>query len=193
MKRTLLLLSSMFIASAAVGQSSDDAVRKCAAMTDDQDRLSCFDNLTKDRPGGGATDTKTTIVQTPPPLPASEYRVVDPSDLYITPGKYIGKPIELRRVYCLYADEDDYRCTTDGTNVMITAEEVTPPVHQQIMQKDCQSMKQFSTSKCIRTIRLIPTETSSDVVSNYQRRKIIVTTAIEVVPRTAARKKKRQL
>jgi hypothetical protein len=189
MKRTLLSLSLMFIASTAVGQPSDDAVRKCAALTDDQDRLSCFDNLAKDRPGGGADDTKTTIVQTPPPLP-SEYRVVDPSDLYVTPGKYIDKPIELRRVHCLYADEDDYRCTFDGASVMIAAEEVTPRAQQLIMQTDCQSMKQYSTSKCIRTIRLIPSESRTDVVSNRTRR-VFVTTAIEVVPRTASRKKKR--
>jgi hypothetical protein len=193
MKRTLPLLALMFIASAALGQPSDDAVQKCADLTDDQARLSCFDNLAKGlgRQNESADDPKTTIVQTPPPLPASEYQVVDPSDLYVTPGKYIDKPIQLRRVRCLYANEDEYRCTTDGATVMILAEEVTPPVHQQIMQRDCQSMKQFSTSKCVRTIRFIPTESRSDVVSNYQTRKIIVTIAIEVVPRTVARKKKR--
>ena len=52
------------------------------------------------------------------PKKSAEYRVVDPGDIFVAYGKYLGKPIEVRNVNCYYADKEDYRCVAAGSSTV---------------------------------------------------------------------------
>src|SRR5436190_23178118 len=57
----------------------------------------------------------------------TNYRVVDPSDVYVSPNKYKDKPIELRDMRCLHADEDEYRCIAPGGTTLVVFSSAVEP------------------------------------------------------------------
>ncbi|UVO30242.1 hypothetical protein [Bradyrhizobium arachidis] len=88
--------------SAALAADAVEAVTQvvgCATVKDDKDRLSCFDKAaatltTPGVPSGPKTaNTKEIVTRYSP----NDFKVVDPGDLHVAPGKFVGKPFEIRK------------------------------------------------------------------------------------------------
>ncbi|WFU37342.1 hypothetical protein QA640_22890 [Bradyrhizobium sp. CB82] len=106
-----------------------------------------------------------------------DYKVVDPSDLFIGTRKYLDKPILLRRMHCYYADVDDYRCTAGGA-VFLAAFTATvePAEAREWLEKNCDQLKVAATSdKCLFNTRFVygAKDVNDDIVSGFQQRKVI--------------------
>lgn len=105
-----------------------------------------------------------------PPL----YRVVDASDLYVGPRRYIGKNVEVRKVRCYYADVDDYRCIT-GDPLVVFSQAVEPKSARLWIEDNCDQLRKLQTAKCLFAIRFTfeADDVSEDIISGYQKRMII--------------------
>ena len=122
------------------------------------------------------------------------YKVVDASDLYVGPRKYLGKGIEVRRVRCYYADVEDYRCLTGGPAVVFS-QAVEPHSIKQLIEDNCDQLRKLQTAKCLFDIRLSfeADDVSEDIISGYQKRMVIKPasiTASSVVDRKPSRRRR---
>ncbi|KRP88638.1 hypothetical protein AOQ73_27955 [Bradyrhizobium pachyrhizi] len=120
----------------------------CTGTKDDKDRLSCFDKAaaalkTAGVPSGPETANTKDIVTSFSP---SDFKVVDPDDVHVAPGKFIGKPIEIRNVRCFYADRDDYRCSmpSRGMVTVVFAKSIEPANERDTLENDCGAIKRLS-------------------------------------------------
>ncbi|WP_439406410.1 hypothetical protein ACNJX9_34045 [Bradyrhizobium sp. DASA03076] len=106
-----------------------------------------------------------------------DYKVVDPSDLFIGTRKYLDKPILLKRMHCYYADVDDYRCTAGGPVFLaIFTAVVEPASAREWLEKYCDQLKVAVTSdKCLFNPQFIygAKDVDDDIVSGFQQRKVI--------------------
>jgi hypothetical protein len=119
----------------------------------------------------------------------TEYRVIDAADLKVAPDRYTDKPIELRRMYCYYADEDDIRCAGDGGGLAIFASTVESAEEKDALAANCSEVKKFTSPACTKTIRLVPASNTQDRLSEYKLRTIIRTETIEIVSAPKPRNK----
>lgn len=179
-------------------------IQKCSAISEAKARLACFDEATRAKPEsddsanastpeGPSTSTKD-IVKTPnfaeSPTELS-YREVDHADLYITPGKFEGKGIELKRMRCFHADKDEYRCIAPGSTVLaVFATEILPVKEREGIENDCGEFRKVMTSsKCLKTIRFVPIKHSEDIVNGYQKRTLILARSLDIMPDSKSRRK----
>jgi hypothetical protein len=189
-----IVLSFVLIAGTPLGafaQSSAPIAQdlsSCMSKAGDQERLACFDALSKSKaailPEADRTaNTKEVLAD------KKEFKVVDAEDVYVSPGKYIGRPIELRRVHCFHADKDDYRCIASGqAAVLIEAPTIEPSIEKSAIEENCGEIKKVSSARCVRTIRLVPISHAQDMVSFGVQRTGITAASIEVVTTTVNRK-----
>jgi len=106
-----------------------------------------------------------------------DYKVVDPSDLFIGTRKYLDKQILLRRMRCYYADMDDYRCIASGSVFLsVFTARVEPASAREWMEKNCDQLKVAITSeKCVFNTQFTygAKDVNDDIVSGFQQRKVI--------------------
>jgi len=121
-----------------------------------------------------------------PPMPKAEEAPisVNPADIAVAPGKYVGKFIEVGKLVCYYAGTDDYRCTATTPPIMaIFAKSLTSDEGQKIITEECDTLeKAFSATNCKVFLRLRFTaeDVSDDIVSGYQRRTLITVESAEI-------------
>jgi len=106
-----------------------------------------------------------------------DYKVVDPSDLFIGTRTYLDKQILLRRMRCYYADMDDYRCIASGSVFLsVFTARVEPASAREWMEKNCDQLKVAITSeKCVFNTQFTygAKDVNDDIVSGFQQRKVI--------------------
>ncbi|MET4233369.1 hypothetical protein QA633_43665 [Bradyrhizobium barranii] len=106
-----------------------------------------------------------------------DYKVVDPSDLFIGTRKYLDKSILLRKMRCYYADVDDYRCTASGPVFLaVFTATVEPASARAWIEKNCDQLKVAMTSdKCLFNPQFVygAKDVNDDIVSGFQQRKVI--------------------
>ena len=114
-----------------------------------------------------------------------EFKNVDVMDLFVAPGKFKGKPVELRNVQCFYADADEYRCiaTNSLSPVMILAGSVGPEGAKTALEDACGTIKAVDTPTCTRTIHFVPTAFEEDQLNAFSKRMVLATPHIEIVTR----------
>ncbi|WP_128956227.1 hypothetical protein [Bradyrhizobium zhanjiangense] len=106
-----------------------------------------------------------------------DYKIVDPSDLFIGTRKYLDKPILLRKMRCYYADVDDYRCTASGPVFLaVFTATVEPASARAWIEKNCDQLRVAVTSdKCLFNPQFVygAKDVNDDIVSGFQQRKVI--------------------
>ncbi|WP_445217587.1 hypothetical protein ACKWRH_37145 [Bradyrhizobium sp. Pa8] len=160
-------------------------VMGCTAVKDDKDRLLCFDKAaaTLKAAGalGGLETANTKEIDTN--FSSNDFKVVDPDDLHVAPGKFIGKPIEIRNVSCFSADRGDYRCAP--SSVMITvvfAKSIEPAAERETLENDCGDIKRIESPACRRDIRIVPADYAEDSPGAFAKRIVVKVKRIEVLP-----------
>ncbi|MCK1618053.1 hypothetical protein IVA96_15650 [Bradyrhizobium sp. 159] len=107
----------------------------------------------------------------------TDYKVVDPSDLFIGTRKYLDKSILVRKMRCYYADVEDYRCTASGPVFLaVFTAAVEPASARAWIEKNCDQLKVAMTSdKCLFNPQFVygAKDVNDDIVSGYQHRKVI--------------------
>lgn len=181
-----VLLSGLVLMAVATPSSAQDSA--CRALKDDKARLECFDRAAKpDAPDEATATTKEVVAA----FGASDYKVVDPSDLYVAPTKYTGKPVQVRNVQCLHADKDEFRCIAPGASILLVmAADITPSAARTALEDTCGTMRAMPTAACRRTIRFVPLMNAGDVV-NGRNRVVIATPSAEVVAGEEPRRRRR--
>jgi hypothetical protein len=176
-----LFLATVIAFSGVCVAAKAETLRQCGAKADEKERLACFEKLAKQSEPSEQEETTSTPKVIEPK--SSEYRVVDPSDIFVAYNKYVGKPIEVRGVNCYYADKDDYRCIAIGGNaVVFFADDIEPAMAREAIENDCGEVKKaFASSACKRTIRLTAENISDDVISGYKTRISVHTSSLAVV------------
>lgn len=165
----------------------------CAAKKDNTERLTCFDAAAKAASGdkdlfdyskvnpaitGESTKTSDAIKPSKP----NEYKVVDAADLFVSPGKFEGKAIEVRNVRCFHADKQDYRCLSLTSHVMVNSLDISPASAKQDLEDQCGEIAKVSISKkCLKTIRFTPLTHEEDTLSGFQKRVVVATPVIEII------------
>jgi hypothetical protein len=183
MRFSVVAMAAILAASPTMAEMAPN-IAACASKKDERERLACFDAATKGTSEDTTRDqdnTKTKDIIKPA---TGDYKVVAAEDLSIAPGKYDGKPIEMRKMRCFHADKDEYRCIGSGIGpaLMIIAPLVSPePAKAQIEDKCGELRKVLTSTLCQKTIRFTPAAHDSDTISGYQNRTIVVTREIEIV------------
>ncbi|CAH1657295.1 exported hypothetical protein [Hyphomicrobiales bacterium] len=178
----------------AAAQEAVAGIRMCAEKTDDEARLACFDTLAEawaksDSPSEKTANT-TEISKPADPL---VYRVSDPDDMYVAPRKYIGKPVELRRMSCFHADVKEYRCISNGDlPLVVFTADITPASEKAAIEADCGEVKKVSSSICRKTLRFVPGHIDEDMMSGNNKRAIVLARTVEIVPAPPPQKKRRR-
>lgn len=165
----------------------------CRSISDPKARLECFDKAPKSPVPAAQADTPRPAAQAKPePLPertAPRALVVDAPDLGIGSRKYFDKPIELRGVWCYYADVADYRCMTES-KVVVFSKAIIPAEHRQTIETNCSELrKAISSPACRRVIRFEfgSGQIEEDTVSGGKTRTVIAPAQIEVLPNVPKR------
>jgi hypothetical protein len=121
----------------AKAQVPDDAIRNCAAKSNDKERLACFDESAKTVGSSDAPEDTANTSKVLQPTKPTEYRVADADDIFVAPNKYVDKPIELRRIRCLHADKDECRCIAPGSTFLIVfAAAVEPAAEKEAVENE---------------------------------------------------------
>jgi hypothetical protein len=163
------------------------AVHVCAEVKDDKERLACFDKAAKLL--NNVFEEDAAAKDTPPDFAPSDYKPVDAEDLYISPTKYVGKPVELSGARCLYADVNEYRCGgRSHLAVVVFAKDVGPAQAKAEVEDKCGSVKQIETAACRKTIRFVVKDVSEDALSGMTKRLVILTDKIEIVTKPSGRR-----
>lgn len=129
------------------------------------------------------------------PPSQEDYKVVDPNELFIGAGKYLGKNVEIRNYRCYYADVGDYRCATQHTQLSIFTKTISPTSSKDWIEQNCDTMEKMARSdKCIVSIRLRfnEDEVDEDIISGYEKRKVIrPANGVIIVPREERSRRRR--
>lgn len=109
-------------------------------------------------------------------------RVVAGVDMQLAPRKWMGQPVEMRRMRCLHADKDEYRCiTSDSSTLIIFAEAIKPAAMQDFMERSCGTFEEMMKPTCRFTLRFTASEHGSDTISGYQKRTVIRAATVEAI------------
>lgn len=187
-----------FLSTAAIivlgGNARADDMAWCAGLSNDKDRLACFDKLAKSpEPKAEEPAPTVTTKQIIAPIAPTDYKTVDPSDLYVAPSKFIGKPIQVNGARCFYADKDEFRCMlqTGSSVVVLLSPTLTPAATQTEIEDACGAIKVAMTSaRCRRTLRFVPLKHDSDAVDAMTKRIIIIAPAVEVASAEPSRRRR---
>lgn len=186
----------LFVAShsAAGAQEAVAGIRMCAEKIDDEARLACFDTLADAWSKSDASSEKTTsTTEISKPADPLVYRVSDPDDMFVAPRKYIGKPVELRRMSCFHADVKEYRCISNGDlPLVVFTADITPASEKAAIEADCGEIKKVSSSNCRKTLRFVPGHIDEDTLSGNNKRAIVLARSIEIIPTPPPQKKRRR-
>lgn len=191
----MLLVALGFILLASAPSRADEAFSDCAKIPKAADRLSCFDRVSRD----AGIDTSGVTLEAAPtvttkeivaPISPADYKNVDPADLRVAPNKFMGKPIELRKVHCFYADASEYRCiATSGISIVtVFGKDITPAPEKASLEADCGTIKMVDTPRCLRTIRLVPAANDQEQINAFASRVVVVTPTIEIMPQAGKKR-----
>lgn len=163
----------------------------CRTIGDPKARLECFDksvaqpNPTKLKPTESSGPSLKGAEKNPP-----KPMVVDAVDLGVGSRKYHGKTIEVRGVWCYYADVADYRCMTESS-VVVFSKAIVPVEQREMIEANCSELrKAHSTPACRRSIRFefAGDDVSQDTISGNRTRTVISPDQIEALPNSPRRR-----
>lgn len=86
------------------------------------------------------------------PLPELIYEETDPKDLELGPRRFVGKPLKLRDMQCLYADLNEYRCWSSQANMTVFAQRIQAHSGSAEFDTLCGKSKNANSRRCKRTI-----------------------------------------
>ncbi|MCP1835720.1 hypothetical protein J2R76_004060 [Bradyrhizobium sp. USDA 4532] len=100
-------------------------------------------------------------------FPVNDFRLVDWNDVCADPAKFIGRPIELRRMRCVYG-MDGFRCgafprkvTASAKTLTVFARSVIPGAERAVLKNNCATLQAMLESVAYRRkIRIIPAQFS---------------------------------
>jgi len=171
-----LVLALCFLAAPAFAEPySVSDLKACSIVSADQERLSCFDKLAKDR----------IAVLAAPAAPQGPQQVkfVQAEDLYVAPERYQGQNIEVKGLWCVFIAKGDYRCVAAGVNIAVFGEAIKPDAERDVLERDCAAVsKALKSDKCRRTIRFVPSDISRDFIDGYQKRIKVSASDVELSP-----------
>lgn len=191
MKKLLIcavVAASPWHGTAAIAQDNS-GLTWCSTFSEDAARLACFDRLAKETL---PVDAKASPLPTNTPVQSAlktasadaiiNYRKIDAEDLYASPGKYEGKPIQIDRVRCYHADKDEYRCVSSGSvTLMILTIDITPSQEKTVIESECGEIKKMATSsRCLKSIKFTPLKHDEDIISGYKKRVVVLSKQLEV-------------
>jgi hypothetical protein len=113
------------------------------------------------------------------------YRVVDAADVFLAPNKFLGKDIEIRGVYCYFADVDDYRCITSGDGPVIFTKAIEADEGRKLVEENCDTIKKATGAKCRVTVRLNYDGVDRDELSDRKTRVILRPASVTVIATAA--------
>ncbi|MBV5347973.1 hypothetical protein [Lamprocystis purpurea] len=201
----------------AWSQDQDKAIRQalvvCLDQKDTTIRIACYDNIANSLAKSSATkeeaklppdsttrsddtgqddEASTRTADIIKPSPEIEFKVVDSEDMYVAPDKYTNRGVEMRNVQCFHADKDEYRClaTSSGMPLVLMSPEITPSAEKTAIEEKCGEIKKVSTQQCRKNVHFIPLGNTEDIIGGYQKRVVILTKAIEIIPAPIKKKKK---
>lgn len=115
----------------------------------------------------------------------NDFKIVDSGDLYAAPAKFIGQPIELRNVRCLYA-MDGYHCIAPqpGMVTIVSAKSVAPAAEREALKNDCAEIQAMAhLPACRKNVRIIPADLTESSLPNYAAKRVVMTAErIEIHP-----------
>ncbi|PPQ13899.1 hypothetical protein CV770_39930 [Bradyrhizobium sp. AC87j1] len=131
--------------------------------------------------GTEAANTKEFVTYFSP----NDFKVLNSDDLHDAPAKFIGKPIELRNVRCLYAMEG-YHCIAPlpSAVTVVFADSAAPAAEREALRNDCAAIQMMAKSRaCRKNIRIIPDDlTESSLPNGIGKRVVVRAEKIEVLP-----------
>lgn len=78
-------------------------------------------------------------------------------EIALAPRKYVGKPVEVRGLFCYYADVGDYRCNAvnqESPMAVVFAKAITPDAARQAIEANCDTAeKAIRSQRCRVTLR----------------------------------------
>lgn len=187
-----LVICAAFVASSCHGTPAiardTSALSWCSTFSEDAARLACFDRLAKEAsavdaaPAPTAPPAKAATQQPSTDTAAIIYKKIDAEDLYASPGKYEGKPIQIDRVRCYHADKDEYRCVSSGSvTLMILTIDISPTQEKALIENECGEIKKMATSsRCLKSIKFTPLKHDEDIISGYKKRVVVLSKQLEV-------------
>lgn len=194
--RWFIVFAAIYAAGPSQAQDAG-ALLRCPSVKPDTDRLACFDAAMKPATAAAAVaETPATPTKEIVAAPASAgapmvFKVVDAEDVYVTPNKYEGRGIELRKMRCFHADKDEYRCIAPGAVMLaLFSKSIRPESERAAIENDCGEIKKMATSpKCEKTVRFVPTKSGEDLVNGYRRRVVVGAPYLEIAAGVARSKR----
>jgi hypothetical protein len=125
-------------------------------------------------------------------LPSGPLVVAPISEIALAPRKYFGKPIEVRGLFCYYADVEDYRCNAiipAAPLAVIFTKAITPAAARQAIEANCDTaQKAIRSPRCRVTLRFSYDEddVDEDTVQNINR-VIVQPDSVEAIMATGGR------
>ncbi|MGY4182901.1 hypothetical protein ACVIHH_008192 [Bradyrhizobium sp. USDA 4518] len=116
--------------------------------------------LTADVPRSPETEITNRFVMT---STVNDFRLVGWNDVCADPAKFIGQPIELRKMRCVYG-MDGFRCvafprkiTASAKTVTVFAKSVIPWGERAVLKNNCTTLQaMLQSAACRKNIRIIP-------------------------------------
>jgi hypothetical protein len=137
----------------------------------------------------GAAPLPVATQAAPKPQRTVSPRVVAGADMQLAPRKWLGQPVEMRRMRCLHADKDEFRCiTSDSSTLIIFAEAVSPPTMQDFVERSCGTFEEMLNPTCRFTLRFTAEQHGEDTISGYQKRTVIRAATVEAIREPARRR-----
>lgn len=183
-----LVVAASLVAMIGAARANDlDEVRRCTTIREFSARLECFDayaQATLANEAKTGASTKEVIAAKP-----TEFKRTDPSDIQITPNKFIGRGVEVVGFQCFHADKDEFRCIHPTATLMVLTVKVKPDTEQAVLEDTCGAIKTAVTSpKCRRTLRFVPLKADNDKIDGYRSRTVVLAAEVEVVPAAKSRR-----
>lgn len=167
-------------------------LRACSSQENNDLRLKCFDEVAKALPGNTAeqppagVSTRDVIA----PQPVRSFQAVEPLDFIVAPNKFMDRGVEIKRARCFHADKNEFRCFTSSPGIITVFTPMLKPVSaQEQVENECGQVRTASSSpRCQFAIRFVPVAAETEPLNAFQKRLVVVTKEIELLPSPSRRK-----
>ncbi len=110
----------------------------------------------------------------------SDYQYVELTDLYMNPGKFIGRPIELRQMTCRPVEGKGFACISRADRLIVLTGALAPDREQTIIAERCKPEDELYRQRCKRTIRVVPERIYGEKGEGYNQKIIVKTRVIDI-------------
>ncbi|WP_456817022.1 hypothetical protein [Bradyrhizobium sp. USDA 4520] len=119
----------------------------------------------------------------------NDFRLVEWNDICADPAEFIGQPIELRKMRCVYG-MDGFRCvafprkiTASAKTVTVSAKSVIPAGESAVLKNNCTTLQaMLQSAACRKNIRIIPAQFSEWFGGEVAKSVELNTDKIQILP-----------